>query len=216
MNTLPTDRKRIIENLGFRQEAMTGLLRYLDLLWRTNDELNLISRQMTFSDLIDNHVVDCLLPLQFFPDKTLSQVADFGSGGGLPGVIYALQFPHIHFHLFEKSPKKQEFLRQCLQIAPNMEIHGEISQDLPQIDLVMARGFKPLDVILDVSRKYANQSGKYFLLKGRKTKIDEELLLLRKKFKGIDHIQVDFLPSPVLDVERHLVRIGFIPIPFTS
>lgn len=209
MNKLPADRKKIIETLGFREDTIPGLLSYLELLWRANDELNLVSRQMAFSDLIDNHVIDCLLPLKFFPEKTLSQVADFGSGGGLPSVIYALQFPNIRFHLFEKSPRKQEFLRQCLQIAPNMEIHGEIPQELPQIDLVMARGFKPLDVILDVSRKYAGQSGKYFLFKGRSSKIDEELLLLRKKFKGIEQIQIDALTSPVLDVERHLVRIGF-------
>lgn len=195
----------LILELGFREEAMGALKAYIDLLWSANEELNLVSRKMTFEELIDNHVIDCLLPLKMFPPN-IKEAADFGSGGGLPGVIYALQFPQIHFHLYEKSVLKQEFLKRCKSLAPNLEIHGEIPLDLKNTDLVTARGFKPIDVILDVSRNYHNKGGKYFLLKARKEKIDEEILLAKKKFKNLKY-ELTPLKSPVLEVERHLVLI---------
>lgn len=194
-----------IVELGFRKEALPSLKAYIDLLWESNEEMNLISRKMEMSELIDNHVIDCLLPLKFFP--SVKAVADFGSGGGLPAVIYAIQFPDVKFHLYEKSPKKQEFLKRCKSIAPNVEVHGEIPRALEGIDLVTARGFKPVDVILELSREYYKQGGKYFLLKARREKIDEELMLAKKKFKDLS-VKIEVLKSPVLDVERHLVFVN--------
>ena len=92
-------------------------------------------------------------------------------------------------------------------MAPNLQVHGEIPQDLKEIELVTARGFKPLDVILDVSRHYHKKGGKYFLLKARREKIDEEVALMHKKFKTAQ-VQIQELKSPVLEVERHLVLIS--------
>ena len=195
----------VMTDLGFRPEAIGKLKDYVDLLRSSNEDLNLISRKMTFEELIDNHVIDCMLPLKKFPAGK-KQVADFGSGGGLPAVIYAIQFPDIQFHLYEKSPKKQEFLNHCKAIAPNIIVHGDIPPKLEKIDLVTARGFKPVDVILEVSRHYYLNGGKYFLLKARKEKIEEELTDARKKFKDLK-VEVLPLTSPILEVERHLVLI---------
>lgn len=195
----------LILELGFNEAALPKLKAYLDLLWAANEELNLISRKMTYEELIDNHVIDCLLPLKKFP-QGVKVAADFGSGGGLPGVMYAIQFPEVQYHLYEKSVLKQEFLTRCKAIAPNLHIHGEIPQKLEKTDIVTSRAFKPLDVILDMSRLYYGQGGKYFLLKGRLEKINEEIALSKKKFKDLK-VQVEFLKSPILDVERHIVLI---------
>ena len=199
--------KRIptILELGFNEQALPKLKKYIDLLWASNEELNLISRKMTMEELIDNHVIDCLLPLKKFP-KDIKVAADLGSGGGLPGVIYSIQFPQTKFLLFEKSKLKQDFLNKCKTIAPNMKINGDIPVRLDTVEIVTARAFKPIDVLLDMTRHYYTGGGKYFLLKARREKIDEELLLAQKKFKDL---KVDIVPlkSPVLEVERHLVLI---------
>ena len=71
------NRLPLLSELGFRQEAVPQLKKYLDLLRSSNEELNLISRKMTFEELIDNHVIDCLLPLAHFPES-VKTVADFG------------------------------------------------------------------------------------------------------------------------------------------
>jgi 16S rRNA (guanine527-N7)-methyltransferase len=160
---------------------------------------------MSRQELIENHIVDCLLPLKFFP-RDIHTAADFGAGGGLPGVIYAIQFPNIRYRLFEKSPKKQSFLTQCQSFAPNIEIQGEITKDLKGIELVTARAFKPIDLILEASRNHWARGGKYFLLKARREKIESELSIAKSKFKDL---KVEILPlqSPLLEVERHLVLI---------
>lgn len=200
-------RRPLLLQLGFRAEALPALQSYLDLLWSANAELNLISRKMSFDELLDNHVVDCLLPLAHFP-REVRAVADFGSGGGLPGVLYALQFPDVRFELFEKSKLKQEFLRKAQSLAPNLRVNAEIPPRLPaDVDLVTARAFKPVDVILQLSRAHLEAGGRYFLLKGRREKIDEELGAARKDLRERP-VRVVPLASPVLDVERHLVLIG--------
>ncbi len=196
----------IILELGFEESSVPNLKKYVELLWAANTELNLFSRKMEFEELIDNHVIDCLLPLKQFP-KNIKVAADFGAGGGLPGVIYALQFPKTKYIVFEKSPKKREFLERCKSIAPNLAVEGDIPSDPESVELVTARAFKPIDVILDMSRDYYKRGGKYFLLKGRKEKIDEEILLARKKFKDVE-VNIKPLTSPVLEVERNLVLIS--------
>ncbi len=199
-------RAGVFTELGFRENALPKLQAYVDLLWSANEDLNLISRKMTYPELIDNHVIDCLLPLKHFPSH-VKIAADFGTGGGLPGLIYAIQFPHIQFQLFEKSIKKQEFLKSCSAVTKNIVICGDIPSQLKDIDLVIARGFKPLDTILEMSRSYCNDRGKYFLLKARAEKIEEEIVDSQKKFKTLKIEKIP-LKSPVLEVERHLILIN--------
>lgn len=196
----------VLKELGFRDAALPKLQSFVDLLWSANEDLNLISRKMTYPELIDNHVIDCLLPLKHFP-KHVKVAADFGAGGGLPGVMYAIQFPHIQFQLFEKSARKQDFLQSCSAIAKNIKIHGEITNSIKDIDLIIARGFKPIDVILEMSRDYYSNKGQYFLLKARAEKIEEEIQQSSKKFKALKIEKIP-LVSPVLEVERHLILIN--------
>lgn len=198
-------RTPLIVEMGFNPASLSGLESYLNHLWKSNEELNLISRKMTGDELVDNHVIDCLLPLRYFP-KNVKRVADFGSGGGLPAIIYALQFPETSFFLFEKSPKKQNFLNQLKEIVPNIEVKGEIPRKLEGINLITARAFKPLDVILELSRNHYENQGKYFLLKGRSEKIDEEFSEAQKKFKNLK-LKITSLHSPVMEVERNLVEL---------
>ena len=200
-----TQRASVMFDLGFHQEALQKLQSYIELLWSSNNELNLISRKMTFAELIDNHVIDCLLPLKYFP-QNIKKCADFGSGGGFPAVIYAIQFPSIEFHLYEKSKLKQDFLTKCQQITNNLKIHGDLPPEFDGVDLVTARGFKPIDVILQMSQGYYKNNGHYFLLKARREKINEEISDAHKKNKLLK-CEIIELKSPVLEVERNLVKI---------
>jgi 16S rRNA (guanine527-N7)-methyltransferase len=197
---------KILTEYGLNPEQTKKIQDYISLLWSANDELNLVSRKMTFEELIENHVIDCLLPINHLPLQA-KLMADLGSGGGLPGVIYAIIRPNTEIHLYEKSPLKRQFLSRCQKIAPNLKVCAEIPSDLPKYDFITARGFKPIDVILDMTRKYYESGGSYFLLKARLEKINEEFADAKKKFKNLE-IKVLPLRSPVLDVERNIVIIG--------
>lgn len=201
-----TNQKNILLQLGFPIDGWGALEKYVESLWKANDELNLFSRQMTLNELIENHVVDCALALPHLPQGH-KLWADLGSGGGLPGVLFALARPNTEVHLYEKSPKKRDFLESCQKIAPNLRIYAEVPKDLPRVQLITARAFKPLDVILDMTREYYLRGGSYALLKGRSEKIEEEIRDTRKKFKDFK-CQIVKLHSPLLDVERHLVVIN--------
>lgn len=199
-------RKSELLKLGVPEEKIVVLNDYLNHLMSANEDLNLVSRKMTLEELVDNHLIDCLLPLAHFP-KDLVTVSDLGTGGGLPGVVYAILFPQVKFQLFEKSPKKKDFLNSCKTFAPNISVFGEInSANLKNTQLIMARGFKPLDVILDLTRDYYKNGGKYFLLKARLEKVNEDIAA-SQKFLKIRPAEVIRLHSPVLEVERHLVRV---------
>ncbi|MFN8847688.1 MAG: 16S rRNA (guanine(527)-N(7))-methyltransferase RsmG [Bdellovibrionales bacterium] len=201
------DRKTIILELGFPESQFSKLLEFALSLWSANQQLNLFSRQMPITEFVDNHIIDCLLGLSQLPTEAKT-FADLGSGGGLPGVIYSIARPEQAFQLFEKSPRKQEFLSSCHSFANNFEIKSEVSVALVGVDVVTARAFKPLDVILEMTRGFYQRGGKYYLLKGRKEKIDEEFLLAKKKFKDVKML-VEPLKSPVMQVERHIVKINF-------
>lgn len=200
-------RKELILNLGVKPEQFGLIVQFLENLISSNEELNLVSRQLSMTDLVDNHLIDCLLAFKYLP-KQLTKVADFGSGGGFPGVLYATLRPEIEYFLFEKSPKKQHYLKTCQKFAPNIKICGEIPKDFGQFDLVTARAFKPINVIIEMSYKYFQSNGKYFLLKGRMDKIQEEILDSKKFSKNLK-IEIKKLDSPILDVERHLVLLNF-------
>ena len=86
---IPANRKNIIEELGFNLVKFSLLEKYLELLWAANEELNLVSRQMTITDLIDNHVIDSLLPLKYFPSDA-KKVADFRNKMPLKSVLKVL------------------------------------------------------------------------------------------------------------------------------
>ena len=201
-----TLRVKILEQLGFRRAALASLETYLQLLWRENVDLNLFSRKMVAQEFVDNHVIDCLLAIKHFP-TSVEAVSDFGSGGGMPGLLYALQFKDVRFDLYEKSPLKRRFLSKVKNEIPalaNARVLSEIPNRLDSTPLVIARAFKPVDVILEMSRMHLQGGGKYFLFKGRAEKIAEELSLAKKKWPDLKP-ELIALHSPVLDVERHLV-----------
>lgn len=211
MKNLTNAQIQIILDCGFQEKNLDTLKWYIDFLWQQNTELNLFSRQTTFNDLIENHIIDCLLPLKHFENinsnQTLNKVADLGTGGGLPAIIYAIHFPEIQFELFEKSPKKQIFLNSLKQKITNIQIKGLVHSTDLNVDLIMARGFKPIDVILELTQSHYEKHKNYFLLKARLEKINEELFDTQKKFKNIKS-EIIKLNSPILEVERHLVLIN--------
>lgn len=200
------ERKDLVLNLGVSLNQLNILNVFLENLIHSNEELNLVSRQLTMKDLVENHLIDCLLAYPQLP-QNLKKVADFGSGGGFPGIVYACLRPETEFTLYEKSPKKQQYLKSCQKFAPNIIIQGEIPKNFGNVDLVTARAFKPINVIIEMSHQYFVNGGKYFLLKGRAEKINEEINDCKKFAKSLN-LKIEKLNSPLLEVERHLVTIN--------
>lgn len=188
----------------FTQTQVDKLSVYMDRIWLANQQLNLFSRKMSAEALFHDHLLDCLAALPYVPNA--KKVADLGSGGGLPAIPLAICFPNTQFLLFEKSPKKRLFLESLSDVCPNISIQGLIEpHSIDQnIDWVTARAFKPIGIIVELTRAYANAGGQYFLYKGRRNKIEEEL-----KTAKLGRLQSKIQPLPIFGSadERHLVLL---------
>ena len=194
-----------LAQLGVDQAAVEKLAQYLDHLWSRNQDLNLVSRKLTPQQLVADHLMDSLIALPLLPD--VARIVDLGTGGGFPAIPLAICRPKTTFLLFEKSPLKCKYLQELIEIAPNIEVKGMLGpySITDDVDLVIARAFKPIGVILDMTRKYHENKGRYFLYKARLEKIREELHLAGIKEKDV-HIQA--LESAGDADERHIVSIG--------
>lgn len=86
-------------------------------------------------------------------DFTPTRVVDLGSGGGVPGLVVALAWPHATVYLLDSSERRTRFLAQAaydLGVADRVLVAQvraeEAGRDLQwraQADLVVARSFGP-------------------------------------------------------------------------
>lgn len=194
-----------LAELGVGVFAYDGLVDYLTLLWQENQRINLFSRKMEPRALIEAHLLDSLAALPFLPDVVA--VADLGTGGGFPAIPLALCRPQTRFMLYEKSPQKNRSLKVFQKLPLKVEVMGAIPDDgvLPKaVKVVTARAFKPIDVILKLTRPFHEKGGCYMLHKARREKIDSELAQCSKELK----VRVQALKTYGGAEERHLVWIN--------
>jgi len=194
-----------MQSLGLTTHQVQSLSDYMHKIWQANHRLNLVSRRLSMAQLVLDHLADSLVGLPYMPETGL--VADLGSGGGFPAVPLAIGRPDLRFHLFEKSPKKCQFLRSLVGELPNLIVRGRLEPDGLHRDTVMvtARAFKSIDRILELSGAYC-RGGSFLLYTGRREKIDADL---SKAKPAIDRLRVRIVSVSVPGQykQRHLVRI---------
>ncbi|PIE91104.1 MAG: 16S rRNA (guanine(527)-N(7))-methyltransferase RsmG [Acidobacteria bacterium] len=191
-----------LEKLCVPLEAYCKLEFYLDTLWQKNSELNLFSRKMSQRDLVHLHLLDSLLGLPLLPD--VQNISDLGTGGGFPAIPLALCHPNRQFTLIEKSVRKAEFLRLLSRQIPNIGVVcGLVPEGIDnKTQLVIARAFKPLPVILELTKSYRKKN--FMLWKGRRAVIDEELKRSGRMLVEMK-TEVKKVAHPTRQVERHIL-----------
>lgn len=108
--------------LGLHADRSALLERYLDLLYAAGRQLNLttVPRELAGARHLDESL--SLIPLRRWEGSDL--VVDLGSGGGVPGIPLAIALPEVRFQLVERTLKKADFLRRCIESLPlpNVEV----------------------------------------------------------------------------------------------
>lgn len=88
------------------EEERKPILAYRELLVEYNTRVNLVSRA-SIDEIVVRHLDHCLaFNARKFPKNT--QVVDWGTGGGLPGIILAILNPETEFHLVDSRNRKAE------------------------------------------------------------------------------------------------------------
>ena len=169
--------------LTLSQQQMADLNTFLQELERWNRVHNLTSVEGEQAS-IDLHLIDsiAILPImrEFLP-PTQVQIADLGSGGGLPAIPIAIAEPNWSISLIEAVRKKTAFLQNVkgkLGLG-NASIYSErvehvASQEPGKYDAVISRAFTSLDRFLDLAEPFLKPGGLVFAMKAKRA--DEELL----------------------------------------
>jgi 16S rRNA (guanine527-N7)-methyltransferase len=170
---------------GYRVTADEArrLAAFLGLLLQWNRVHNLTAIQAPDA-LIERHLAESLAlePYLRGPD-----VADIGSGGGLPGIPLAIRLPDIRFTLIESRRKRVSFLRHvaAMLALENVDVaHGRVEElELPLFRTVLARAVAPPAELLGLATPLLAPGGRLVLLTSEARRA--ELISLAQGFKVV-------------------------------
>lgn len=150
---------------------LTGLLTYGRLLLAAGHVANLCGAR-DWRALIEHHLIDCALAAAYVPEDALT-IADWGSGGGLPGLAWAILMPEKELLLCERTGKKAAFLREAalrLDLTNVEVLSGQAEERLRELpdapDLIVARAVEPLPRLLGRLRRARLHLRALFLMAG--------------------------------------------------
>lgn len=153
------------------QDVIEKVLLYQSELIKFNKAVNLVSPQtLKVADAL--HFADSIHAGQLvIPELVLdAPLYDFGSGNGLPGLVFAMMMPELSVVLVDRDERKLEFCKHVASAAKlkNLSVLIKDVEQLPERSLknVVSRGFAPLAKAMMIARKTVATGGKFFHLKG--------------------------------------------------
>jgi len=190
-------------NLTLPYTAQQNLLTYLQQLHKWNQAYNL-SGIKNIDEMLTLHILDSLA---MAPHIDGTQIADVGTGAGLPGVPLAICFPEKNFFLIDSNSKKTRFIFQTANMLelPNVRVVHKRVEDYEcqqQVDIVTSRAFSSLTDFVTTSQHLLQEHGRFLAMKGLVPQ--EEITALPTEFSVI---AVYPLHVPGAQISRHLIDI---------
>lgn len=149
-------------------DGFESISRYVDILAGRGREWGIIGPRET-DRLWERHVLNSAALQDMIPHG--SDVADVGSGAGLPGIPLAILRPDLHIILLEPLLRRSSFLRLAvaeLGLADRVTVIRErAEQHHERYDVVVARALAPLDRLVIWCAPLRSADGVILTLKGR-------------------------------------------------
>ena len=145
--------QKYFPHLTLRQtEQMSALW---DLYHEWNEKINVISRK-DIDNLYEHHVLHSLAITQALTFREGTQVLDFGTGGGFPGIPLAIMYPDSHFTLIDGTGKKILVVKTIcealgLENVTAKHLRGE--EERGRYDFIVSRSVMPLPDLVKIVRK---------------------------------------------------------------
>ena len=141
------------------KELTDEQLRQLELLdglyheW--NAKINVISRK-DIDNLYEHHVLHSMAIAKTINFRPGTEILDFGTGGGFPGIPLAILFPECRFKLIDGTGKK---VRVAQEVATSIglkncqAVHLRGEDERGRYDFVVSRAVMPLPDLVKIVRK---------------------------------------------------------------
>ena len=120
-----------------------------------NSKINVISRK-DIDNLYEHHVLHSLAIAKTIKFKDDTDILDFGTGGGFPGIPLAILFPNCRFQLIDGTGKK---IRVATEVANAIglknctPVHKRGEEEKGKYDFVVSRAVMPLPDLERIVRK---------------------------------------------------------------
>ena len=128
----------------------------LDALYREwNAKINVISRK-DIDNLYEHHILHSLAIAKVINFRPGTEILDFGTGGGFPGIPLAILFPECKFKLIDGTGKK---IRVAQEVAKAIGLkncqpeHLRGENEKGKYDFVVSRAVMPLPDLVKIVRK---------------------------------------------------------------
>ena len=199
--------------LDLSDAQVTQLLDFMALLQKWNKVYNLTSVRDP-AEMVTHHLLDSLAavaPLrrhltqagQGGDGSRSLRLLDVGSGGGLPGVVFAICCPQLDVSCVDTVAKKAAFIQQAAVSLrlPNLQgIHARVESLAGPFDVVSCRAFASLVDFTTWSRAALGDASVWLAMKGKHPA--DELAALPAE---VQVFHVEQLTVPGLDAERCIV-----------
>ena len=193
-----------LRQLGLDAALAEPLLAYLALLARWNATYNLTAirdpREMLVKHLLDSLAMHAHL-------DGIGNLADLGTGPGLPGIPLAIARPDLQVMLVESNGKKARFLREAVRQlklgnASVAESRIEAFRPGTPFDAITARALATLPLILELGGHLLAPAGRLLAMKGVVPEDEIAALPAGWRVAAVHPLRV-----PGLDAERHLLEV---------
>lgn len=183
---------------------LEALAQFVELLQRWNTTYNLTALRNADLMLV-SHLSDCLAAISTLQRKCSNgSLLDVGSGGGLPGLVFAIMLPRLQVTCLDAVGKKAAFVRQAaasLQLTNLEAVHARVeSWHGGPFDVVASRAFSSLPEFVSLSRHLLKPTGVWMAMKAKIPHAEIERLL-----HDVAVFHVEPLEVPGLNAKRCLV-----------
>ena len=145
--------KKYFPHLSAKQiEQFTAL----DALYHDwNRKINVISRK-DIDNLYEHHILHSLAIAKYITFREGTNVLDFGTGGGFPGIPLAIFFPEANFKLIDGTGKKVRVAQEvanAIGLENVLPAHLRGEEEKGKFDFIVSRAVMPLPDLIKIVKK---------------------------------------------------------------